>query len=210
MLTKRQVSTAQPQAISWVSFYCGTLIRYLKLHDGSPICAEIHQQGLLGQVNMVIPITLAAEVRFEMFNKQPARYLYPVLPTFGVSLTFIQDILHLSMDPTVVMEAPRCTWDNENSIPTTPQDKQIDGILSGVCSLPFFQDVLAVARAVEGSKSERNKDHTAPIMCFKLGRDCSVQTIHGANNRKYAKTTEPGTVPGVGENPLSLTMDRPW
>jgi hypothetical protein len=38
-----------------------TLMSYLKLHDGSPLCAEIHQQSLLGQYNMFIPNTLAAE-----------------------------------------------------------------------------------------------------------------------------------------------------
>ncbi len=70
-----------------------TLMRYLKLHDGSPLCAEINQQGLLGQVDMVIPNTLATEIRFEMFNKHPSRYLYHVLPTFGALPTFIQDIL---------------------------------------------------------------------------------------------------------------------
>jgi hypothetical protein len=189
-----------------------TLMRCLKLLDGSPLSAEIHQQGLPGQVNMVIPNTSAAEACFEMFNKQPAGYLYHVLPTFGALLTFIQDILHWSMDPAVVMEAPLCTWDNENGILTTPQEKQIDGILSNVCSLLFFQDVLAVACAVEGSKSGRKKDHTAPKMCFKLGGDCSVQTIHGTNDRKYAKTTEPGAVPGIGTQASATapaTADQP-
>jgi hypothetical protein len=161
-----------------------TLMRYLKLHHGSPLCAEIHQQGLLGQVDMVIPNTLAAEAQFEMFNKQPAGYLYHVLPTFGMPLTFIQDILCQSMDPAVVMEAPLCTWDNENGILMTPQDKQIDGILSDVGSLPFFQDVLAVACPAKGSKSGRKKDHTVPKICFKLGSNCSIHAIHGANNRK--------------------------
>ena len=115
-----------------------TLMRYLKLHDGTPICAEIHQQGLLGQVGMVIPITVDAEAHFEMFNKQPAGYLYHVLPTFGASPTFIQEILCRSMDPAIVLEVPQCTWDNETGILTTPQDNQIEGILSDVHSLPFF------------------------------------------------------------------------
>jgi hypothetical protein len=70
-----------------------TLMRYFKLHNGSPLCAEIHQRGLLGQVDMVIPNTADAEACFEMFNKQPAGYLYHVLPTFGASLTFIQEML---------------------------------------------------------------------------------------------------------------------
>jgi hypothetical protein len=102
------------------------------------------------------------------------------------------------MDPVVVMEAPLCTWDNENGILMTPQDKQIDEILSDVRSLPFFQDVFAVACATEGSKSGIKKDHTAPKMCFKLGGNCSIQTIHGANNAKYAKTTKPGAALGIG------------
>jgi hypothetical protein len=142
-------------------------MRYLKLHDGSPLSAENHQQGLLGQVNMVISNTLAAEAQFKMFYNQSAGYLYHVLPTFGALSTFIQDILCWSMDPAVIMEAPLCTWDNENCILTTSQDKQIDGILSDVCSLPFFQDGLAVACAVEGSKSGRKKYHTAPKKCFR-------------------------------------------
>jgi hypothetical protein len=188
-----------------------TLMRYLKLHDGSPLCAEIHQQGLLGQINMVIPNTLAAEAQFEMLNTQPAGYLYHILPTDGVSSIFIQDILCWSMDPATIMEAPLCTWDNENGIPTTPQDKQIDGILSDVCSLPFFQDAFAVARAAEGSKSGQKKDHTAPKKCFKLGGDCSVQTIHGANDGQYAKTTKPGAVPDVGthiRNPVFVNRNH--
>jgi hypothetical protein len=80
-----------------------TLMRYLKLHNGSPLRAEIHQQGLLGQVDMIIPNTYAAEARFEMFNKQSAGYLYHVLPTFGGLSTFIQDILCWSMDPAFVI-----------------------------------------------------------------------------------------------------------
>jgi hypothetical protein len=99
-----------------------TLMRYLKLHDGSPLCAEIHKQGLLGQADMVIFNISATEAQFEMFNKQPAGYLYHVLPIFGASSTFSQDILCWSVDPAVIMEAPLCTWDNENGILTTPQD----------------------------------------------------------------------------------------
>jgi hypothetical protein len=186
-----------------------TLMKYLKLPDGSPLCAEIHQQGLLGQVNMVIPNTADDEASFEMFNKQPAGYLYHVLPTFGALLTFIQEVLQWSMDPAVAMEALLCTWVNETGILMTPKYNQIDGILSDVRSLPFFQDVLTAA---EGSKSGRKKEHTAPDMCFRLGSDCSVQSIHGANDGKYTTTTKPGAVPGIGtqaSTAASATADQP-
>ena len=55
-----------------------------------------------------------------------------------------------------------------------------------------------MTRAAEGSKSGRKKEHTAPEMCFGLGGDCSVQTIHGANDGKYTKPTKPGVEPGFG------------
>ncbi len=57
-----------------------TLLKYLKLPDGTPMWAELHQRGPQGLVDMIIPNTSAAEICFEMFNKQPAGYLYHVLP----------------------------------------------------------------------------------------------------------------------------------
>jgi hypothetical protein len=42
---------------------------------------------------MMTPNTLVAEACFEMFNKQPAGYLYHVLPTFGASPLFVKNIL---------------------------------------------------------------------------------------------------------------------
>jgi len=40
---------------------CQTLLKYLKLLDGIPMCAELHQRGLQGPVDMIIPNTLLAE-----------------------------------------------------------------------------------------------------------------------------------------------------
>ncbi len=69
-----------------------------------------------------------------------------------------------------------------------------------------------MACAAEGSKSGRKKDNTAPKMYFKLGGDGSVQTLHGANNGKYAKTTKPGAVPGISTQAFAAapaTADQP-
>ena len=40
---------------------CQTLLKYLKLQDGNPMCAELHQRGPQGPVDMVIPNILLAE-----------------------------------------------------------------------------------------------------------------------------------------------------
>ncbi len=36
------------------------------------------------------------------------------------------------------------------------------------------------------------KEHTAPKICFQIGSTCSVQIVHGTNDRKYSKVTKPG------------------
>jgi hypothetical protein len=156
----------------------------------APICAL--SCILQGPVDMVIPNTAAAEAGFEMFNKQPAGYLYHVLPTFGASPFFVKTILHQLMEAGLTTEVPLCMYDPKTQILTTPRDVVQDGVLSDVRSLPFFQDVLADKQEADANKKGKNKGHTTPKMCFQLGSACSVQTVHGANDGNYSKVTEPG------------------
>jgi hypothetical protein len=157
-----------------------TLLKYLKLMDGNPMCAELHQRGPQGPVDMVIPNTLLAESGFEMFNKQPAGYLYHVLPKFGASELFIKSLLRRSMEAGLTTEAPLCTYDFNTHILTNPRDEAQEGVLSDVRSLPFFQDILAEKLAADSSKS------------FQLGSARSVQTVHGASEGKHNNVPEPG------------------
>jgi hypothetical protein len=159
-----------------------TLMKYLILKDSNPMVAKLHQRGPQGPVDMVIPNTSEAEAHFEMVNKQLAGYLYHVLPLFGATETFIKTILRRSMDAGLATEAPRCKYNEEMQILTTPCNTQQDSILSNVCSLPFFQDIDAIKQAAGANKKGKKKEHTAPKMCFQIGSTRSVQTVHGANN----------------------------
>ncbi len=69
-----------------------------------------------------------------------------------------------------------------------------------------------MTHAAEGGKLGRKKEHTAPKMCFKLGGDRSVKTIHEANNGKHTKPTKPGTELGIGtqaSTAVPATADQP-
>ncbi len=70
-----------------------TLMKYLKQKDGTPLVTELHQRKPQGPVDMVIPNSSEAGARFEMFNKQPAGYLYHVLPMFRATETFTKSLL---------------------------------------------------------------------------------------------------------------------
>jgi hypothetical protein len=167
------------------------MLKYLKLQNGNPMCAELHQRGPQGPVDMVIPNTLLAESCFEMFNKQPAGYLYHVLPTFGASNLFIKTLLRQSMDAGLMTEAPLCIYDPAMHVLTTPRDVAQEGVLSDVRSLPFFQDVLTDKLAVDSSKKSK-KAYTAPEMCFQLGSARNVQTVHGKNDGKHNNVPKQG------------------
>jgi hypothetical protein len=168
-----------------------TLLKYLKFPDGNPMCTELHQRGFQGPVDMIIPNTPLAESSFEIFNKQPAGYLYNVLPAFGASNSFIKSLLRRSMEAGITTEAPSCTYDFDTHILTTPRDKEQEGVLSDVQSLPFFKDVIAEKLAVDDNKKAK-KAYTAPEMCFQLGSARSVQTVHGSNEGKHDNVPEPG------------------
>jgi hypothetical protein len=153
---------------------------------------------------------LLAECGFEMFNKQPAGYLYHVLPKFGASELFIKSFLRRSMEAGLTTEAPLCTYDFNTHTLTTPRDEAQEGVLSDVRSLPFFQDFLAEKSAADASKKNK-KAYTAPEMCFQLGSARSVQTVHGANEGKHNNVPEPGVElrPGTqasAANPLNVNQ----
>ncbi len=174
-----------------------TLMKYLKQKDGTLLVAELHQCRPQGPVDMVIPNSGEAEARFEMFNKQPAGYLYHVLPMFGATETFTKSLLRWSMDAGLVAKAPKCVYHAVMQILMTPRDAQQESVLSDVRSLPFFQDIDAIKWATSGGKKGK-KEHTAPEMCFQLRSAHSVQTVHGTNNGKYTKVAKPGVDLGLG------------
>jgi hypothetical protein len=77
-----------------------------------------------------------------MFNKQPAGYLYHVLPLFGATENFVKTILRRLMDAGLTTEAPQCTYHADKQVLTTPHNAQQESILSDVRSLPFFQELM--------------------------------------------------------------------
>jgi hypothetical protein len=112
------------------------------------------------------------------------------------------------MDAGLAMEAPRCKYDEDAQILTTPRDAQQESILSDVRSLPFFQDIDAIKQAAGANKKGKKREHTAPKMCFQIGSTRSVQTVHGANDEKYTKVTKPGVELGTGTQASTATTSN--
>ena len=69
------------------------------------------------------------------------------------------------MEVGLTTEAPLCTYYSDTRILTTLQDEAQDGVLSGVRSCLFFQDVLAEKLAANASKKGKNSA---------LNPDCSI------------------------------------
>jgi hypothetical protein len=157
-------------------------MKYLKLKDGNPMVAELHQHGLQGRVDMVIPNTREVKTHSEMFNKQPAGYLYHVLPLFGATELFVKTILRRSMDAGLATEAPRCKYDKDTQILMTPRDAQQESILSDVRSLPFSRTLMPLNRQQVLIRKGRRRSTLHPKCVFRLAAPavcklCMVPTM---------------------------------
>jgi hypothetical protein len=105
-----------------------------------------------------------------------------MLPTFGASSLFVKTLLSQLMEAGLASEAPLCTLDPETQILTTPRDAVQDGVLSDVCFLPFFQDILAEKLAADATKKGRRRSILHPKCVFNLAalavsRLCMVQMM---------------------------------
>ena len=96
----------------------------LKLGDGHPLLAEIHQKQAMGDVEAVVPDIEEAEMKVAMINKNVVAYLSNYLVDVGMPADFVTELLKASCDPSLFHNVRQCTWDKETKVLTTPEDEE--------------------------------------------------------------------------------------
>ena len=160
------------------------MYNFLKLADGSSLCAEIHQHGSMGRVFAVIPNVPEAETMIQMINKQFAGYMLHTLKDAGVDDAFISRLLRRAVDPALVHESHSCTWDKGKRVLTTPAELEESEEEKTIEQQPWFQDVVSQYEVKAGKKKGRT--YAAPESLFDLDGERSVTTIHQKNDGKYS------------------------
>eukprot|EP00956_Cyclotella_meneghiniana_P037290 scaffold136591_cov39-Cyclotella_meneghiniana.AAC.1 len=88
-----------------------------------PMFLEIHQGAPMMPVDVVIGNCAEAERMMLMINKNPAAFLFYYLRDVGkVDPEWLMTLSDKVMDPTLMKEIDKCTWDVKELVLTTPQD----------------------------------------------------------------------------------------
>ena len=101
-------------------------IMYTKIKLGDqPLFMEVHQGQPMMPVDVVIGNWEKAERMMLMINKNPAAYFYYYLQDKAkIDGEWLMDVLKGTMDPILVDDIEKCSWDSEKLILTTPQDEE--------------------------------------------------------------------------------------
>ena len=153
------------------------LYTHVKMPDGTPLFAEVHQEHELAAVQVVHPNTLAAEVMIQNLCKHPAVFLTNYLPKQGIPKDTVAKLVEASICPTLLHTMGDCTWNEETNEVTTPVDVE-DELVAKMESQSWYQDVFTLSKK-PGRKGKKEKSKYAnPEALYDLDGQHSVETLH--------------------------------
>ena len=121
------------------------LYQKVKLSPEESLFAEIHCEGPGHPVEIVYANIPEGEAKVGMINKQVEGYLWNVLKEASSSEDFIHRLLINTIYMTLVHEAPKCKYDFETGILTTPGESEEQKGSKSTKQMSFYQDFLGQA-----------------------------------------------------------------
>ena len=104
-----------------------TVFYSMRMMDGRPLFAEVHQAEAMMNVDVVVGMTAEAVTRVDMINKNVAAYLFYNFPIHKVQVDLIERLLRVFVDPKLIKNVGKCPWDNKSMVLTTPKDVEEAG-----------------------------------------------------------------------------------
>jgi hypothetical protein len=148
----------------------------MKMLDGRPLFAEIHQSAPLMNVDVVIGKTKEATDRVEMMNKNIAAYVHFNFPIEGVGEDLIERLLKISVDPELIKDIGKCKWDKKKLALTTPKDAE-EANKKKLEEAAWYQKDYGVKLSTGGKKPWQKEEIMAPENVFTLGDDHTYKTL---------------------------------
>ena len=124
------------------------LLNYLKMQDGHPIIAEVHQEDYCKPAYVIIPQAEEAERMIGMMHKNLPAFLFHILTDAGFTDDFIKELLRQTCETSLVAEVPLCKWDSATCSLTTPADKKHEKAIKAFKGAVWFKDELGSLRRV--------------------------------------------------------------
>ncbi len=128
------------------------LLYFLKMQDGHPMIAEVHQEDLCKTIHVIIPQAEEVECMIGMMNKNLAAFLYHML----FKLDFLEEVIKLlinkSCKASLVRNVWCCKWDSKTRTLTTPEDEKHEKEIKAFEGAAWFKDEFGFLK--KGAKSQ--------------------------------------------------------
>lgn len=167
------------------------LLKYLKLPDGKPAIAEVHQAGPMTQAWVIFPNVSDAEMMVARMNKNIAAYLYFVLQEEGIPEEFLKRLLKEACNVEIYEEGMTYTWDEEYRTILSPKDVQgAEAAMAEQEEDAWYSGERGNHMNEKGKKAMKKKAYTRREDMFDLESVGSVKTIHESNARRAARAAK--------------------
>eukprot|EP00956_Cyclotella_meneghiniana_P034609 scaffold106721_cov50-Cyclotella_meneghiniana.AAC.1 len=158
-----------------------------------PMFLEIHQGAPMMPVDVVIGNCAEAERMMLMINKNPAAFFFYYLRDVGkVDPEWLMTLLDKVMDPTLMKEIDKCTWDVKELVLTTPQDVENAKTVS-IEKAAWYKDELGES-LFDMAEKEKKEFATKEQLEDLYKEDKSFQTV----TKKKDSPGEAAAQQGVG------------
>ena len=149
------------------------LMNYLKMEDGHPMIAEVHQEEICRSTYVIVPQTEEAERMIGMMNKNLPAFLYHMLLEIDFTEEIIKKLIKNSCDTSLVAQIPLCVWNSNLRSLTTPEEERKVKAVKPLETAAWFRDEFGLLK--KGPKSR------IPLPIeeqFNLDSSSSIKTIH--------------------------------
>jgi hypothetical protein len=172
------------------------LLNYLKMNDGHPMIAEVHQEDICKPTHVIVPQTEEAERMVGMMNKNLPAFLYHMLLEIDFTEEIIKKLLQKSCERSLVSRTL-----------TTPEEELKSKAVKALESAAWFKDEFGILK-----KGPKQMQAIPQEEQFNLGGSVSIKTIHDRHQqqptsilRNTKTVTQPDTTTKEAE--IDLTKD---
>ena len=155
------------------------LLNYLKMNDGHPMIAEVHQEDIYKPTHIIVPQTEEAEQMVGMMNKNLPAFLYHMLLEINFTEEIVKKLLQTSCETSLVAQIPQCKWHSGSRTLTTPEDERKSRAVKVLESAAWFKDEFGILK--KGPKLMRAIPQEEQ---FNLGGSSSIKTIHDQHQQQ--------------------------
>ena len=155
------------------------LLNYLKMKDGHPMIAEVHQEDICKPTHIIVPQTEEAERMVGMMNKNLPAFLYHMLLEIDFTEDIVKKLLQTSCETSLVAQIPQCKWDSGLRTITTPEEERKSKAVMALESAAWFKDEFGLLK-----KGPKPMIAIPQEEQFNLDGTSSIKTIHDRHQQK--------------------------